>query len=224
MPPLITAIMVTKGDIDLINQSYSCFQDQTYPNKRLLIITDCQDEFVIKDKEVDILCVSRGRTLGELRNIGLEKASKLSIQWDDDDWYSPDRMQIQYNALKKAKAVLLTEQLHYFRDTNEVSWVYDSTGIQGTLLLDKTCNVWYPSEPKGEDTVLKNKLVKLKAINLVAGGICYCRTYHGDNTWSRKHHINRIKNFKKRDVNMAELKKAAKIYKWKKDWTLIEII
>jgi hypothetical protein len=57
MPPLITAIMVTKGDINLINQSYGCFQRQTYPNKKLLIITDCQDEFVIEDEEVEILTI-----------------------------------------------------------------------------------------------------------------------------------------------------------------------
>lgn len=59
--------------------------------------------------------------------------------------------------------------------------------------------------------MLKDELTGRKLLNLVAGGICYCRTYHGGNTWDKNHHLNRVKNFKI-PLTKKQLKEAEKIY------------
>lgn len=233
MKPTITAVMVTLGNIEFVYKSYHYFCQQNYPAKKLLIVTDSQSEehsamqdIALKDKKVSVLHVGNGykMTLGELRNLSIEYApSNLTIQWDDDDWYGPTRIMDQWKGLGNAKAVMLKEQLHYFRDTGEVAWTVDPTGIQGTLLLDRRCGFRYPAQRRGEDTILKDKLDAAKMLNLVDGGTCYCRTYHGNNTWDRKHHTNRCKNFSKdKDkINKELLDKAAKFYNWREDWKLI---
>ena len=217
--PIITAVMVTMGRLQLVQESYRFFTKQTYPQKRLLIVTDCAQKehealkkLAYGDKRVLVMHVGERLTLGELRNLSLEYAtSDLTLQWDDDDWYGPTRMMDQWVGLKDAKAVMLKKQLHYFRDTSHVAMTYDSTGIEGTLLMDRRCGLTYPSQRRGEDTVLKDELMGRKLLNLVVGGVCYCRTYHGGNTWDKKHHLNRVKNFKI-SLTKKQLKEAEKIY------------
>ena len=230
--PTITAVMVTLGRIDLVQESYHCFQSQTYPAKRLLIVTDGGEvehealkNIAYQDKQVAVLHISgTKKTLGELRNISIEYATELSIQWDDDDWYGPTRMMDQWKGLSEGKAgVMLTEQLHYFRDTGEVAWTVDTTGIEGTLLLDRKYKIKYPMHRRGEDTVVKRELQRRGLLSLVKGGTCYCRTYHGGNTWDRAHHVERIKIMGKteKQMNKQQLEKAAVMYNWKKDWKVI---
>lgn len=226
--PTITAVMVTLGRIDLVRQSYNHFKRQTYPNKKMLIVTDgglpehnALKKMVKVDPDLIILHVGEKKTLGELRNLSVEYApSDLSIQWDDDDWYGPTRIMEQYKGLKDHKAIMIREQLHYFKDTNEVGWTVDRYGIQGTLLFDRRCGLTYPAERRGEDSVLKKALQLKGYLGLVQGGICYCRTYHGGNTWDRGHHIERIKMMGKSEANMdmKKMKEAAKLYKWPKGW------
>jgi glycosyltransferase involved in cell wall biosynthesis len=230
--PTITAVMVTLGRMPLVLESYKCFQNQTYPKKKLLIVNDGNPEehnslckLATKDKRITVVHVGgERRTLGELRNISIEHApSDLSIQWDDDDWYGPDRMMLQWKGMKTGKAVMLTEQLHYFRDTNEVAWTTAENGIEGTILFDRRCGLRYPAATRGEDTVLKYELIKMNLLELVGGGICYCRTYHGSNTWEREHHDRRILKLgkKKSQVNHKLLVEAAQTYKWKQGWKVL---
>jgi len=226
--PLITAVMVTLGRLDRVRTSYSHFKRQTYPNKKLLIVTDGREDehnalksLVRRDQELIVLHVGEKRTLGELRNLSIEYApSDLSIQWDDDDWYGPSRIMEQYEGLGTGKAVLLKEQLHFFADTSEVGWTADRSGIEGTLLLDRSCGLKYPAERRGEDSVLKKALRSRGLVNIVKGGVCYCRTYHGSNTWDRDHHVKRIKRLgkKKSEIDMAAMREAAKLYGWGKEW------
>lgn len=217
--PTITALMVTMGRLPLVHESYKFFTTQTYPQKRLLVVTDCTQKehealkkLAYDDKRVLVMHVGERLSLGELRNLSLEySTSDLTIQWDDDDWYGPTRIMDQWTGLKKASAVMLKQQLHYFRDTGKVALTCDPTGIEGTLLMDRRCGLTYPSQKKGEDTVLKKDLTERKLLNLVPGGVCYCRTYHGNNTWDRSHHLDRVKNFKK-PITKKELKDAEKTY------------
>lgn len=226
--PMITALMVTTGRIPLVKQSYKYFKKQDYPNKHLLIVNDgdvkeheALKKIMGEDREVSVLHSARKRKLGELRNLALEYSpSDLTIQWDDDDWYGPTRISEQYKGHHDGEypAVVLKEQLHYFCDTNEVAWVSDPNGIEGTLFLDRRAGKFYPPASKGEDTVLKKELKLQNMLHIVEGGTCYCRTFHGSNTWDRDHHIERIRVMGKKRIDMEALKKAARIYRWPKGW------
>ena len=62
-----------------------------------------------------------GLTLGELRNFSVQLARyPLVCQWDDDDLYHPRRLETQFAYLKIhcADFCFLTDQLHFFEDTN----------------------------------------------------------------------------------------------------------
>jgi hypothetical protein len=166
--------------------------------------------------------------LGWLRNLALDYATDLSIQWDDDDWYAPNRMALQWEALHNCpgkSAVMLVEQLHYMRDSGEVGWVCDPGGIEGTILLDKRCGYRYPEKTRGEDTELKVDLAVAGLLQLTGGGTCYCRTFTGRNTWDREHHLRRIRTLGKPATEMqrrtSELTTAAKFYGWKTDWRIL---
>ncbi len=228
--PLITAVMVTYNRLPFVKESYECFKKQTYPAKKILILSDGdekeQDELkslTKQDKRILVMHLKGKKTLGELRNMSIDYApSNLSIQWDDDDWYGPTRMMEQWEGLEKGKsAVMLKEQLHYFRDTGEVAWVVDKSGIEGTLLLDRRCKLRYPAKRRGEDTQLKHELIEADLLSLAKGGICYCRTYHGRNTWEKDHHIKRIKKLGKTQDNTEQIKKAAQYYPWKTSWKFL---
>jgi glycosyltransferase involved in cell wall biosynthesis len=228
MYPPITAVMVTIGRRELISESYRCFLNQTYPNKKLLIVPDPAGyEMVARLPETDpwvsVLKIDSKLTVGACRNLGLQHSTTdLTIQWDDDDWYAPERMMTQWRALRQSKAVMLIEQLHYFRDTAQVAWTVDPTGIEGTVLLDRRCGVQYPDQQKGEDTVLKHELIRRGLLTLIPGGTLYCRTYHGSNSWERSHHIRRVQFLGK--SGLKKFQEGYKMYPWRDDWTPLQVV
>ena len=90
------------------------FEAQTYPNKEIVVVYD-QDNAAagaVVDRHAALSSATgvrviaavnhkgKSATLGELRNQAIAAASgELIIQWDDDDWYSAKRVEMQYRAL-----------------------------------------------------------------------------------------------------------------------------
>ena len=114
---LVSAIMVTGKHA--CRRSFSqaairCFLEQTHPDKELVIINGGGPPLCSAHPEVREIVVPVGSdvTLGDLRNIGLEQArGDLIIQWDDDDWHHPRRMEFQTSAWEPGTAVLLRQQI-----------------------------------------------------------------------------------------------------------------
>ena len=83
----------------------------------------------------DVRCVTpSGRlTLGALRNVGWAAARNVTLQWDDDDRYHPDRIAAPPAAWQRAGtlAVCLTEVMHDDPRTKTVgvtSWAQSPLG------------------------------------------------------------------------------------------------
>ena len=174
--PTITAIMITRGRIDLVRQSYLGFKQQTYPKKKLLIVTDGREKADVKnlartDKDVMILHANgNGKTLGQLRNLVLKYASDLSIQWDDDDWYGPTRMLHQWQGMENGKsAVMLTDQLHYFETPARWAGLWIQPGSRDHFIRQAMSSS-YPAWKRGEDTALKADLRRQNFLALISGG------------------------------------------------------
>jgi len=80
---------------------------QTYPNKELIIIDDGQEDYapILADVPAGELRYIKldpapGQVLGTLRNRSLEEATgDFKAQWDDDDWYHPERIERQAQVL-----------------------------------------------------------------------------------------------------------------------------
>lgn len=135
-PPLISCTMVTKHRFEQAKMSIQCFQNQTYPNKELVIVdddeSDCLAQYIhqLGDATIHHLHLQpQNQTLGELRNIALANASGSYIcQWDDDDLADPLRLEMQMSALQvlNAEACFLQRWL---------MWWIDQPRLAGTGLL-----------------------------------------------------------------------------------------
>lgn len=99
--------MVTANRANLARRAVQCYLQQTYPNKELVIIDDGQEDYapVLADVPAGELRYIKldpapGQVLGMLRNRSLEEATgDFMAQWDDDDWYHPERIERQARVL-----------------------------------------------------------------------------------------------------------------------------
>jgi glycosyltransferase involved in cell wall biosynthesis len=198
--PKISCLMVTKDRLEYVKKAIKCFQNQTYPNKELIIICDYPDgvkEYVEKIKDSRILhyqLPSKSKTLGELRNFSTEKSSgELVTQWDDDDWYHPSRISIQYDELKSnnADACLLSQWFMAWPDKGRytVSKIRKD-GWEGTMLVKKSILPKYSNLRKSEDTELMKILFKNSKVHIITNEkyyFLYIYLVHGNNTWDAEH-------------------------------------
>ena len=186
--------------------------NQTYPNKELVIISNGQDYFndsvqrYLNERSLDNILFKvvkeESKSLGELRNMAWEQASgELICQWDDDDQYHPQRLEIQYLHLKEqdAYASFLIEQLQVFSDDQVLFLADGSTAtteiqnqlIPGTLLVYNSDQFRYPSSGQEEGNSLIDQLLKkgMAIVGLSGQARLHLYQYHGSNTHSKKHHL-----------------------------------
>ena len=140
-----------------------------------------------------------GKTLGELRNLSMTLASGEYIcQWDDDDRYHPQRLELQWLRLQEqqAEVCFLTDQLHYWEANHQLYWVnwniehYPYNLIPGTLMAKKDSLGQYPKMVRGEDSALVDNLLRhdVKITRLERHGWLYIYCYTGQNTFTEDHH------------------------------------
>ena len=99
--------MVTANRANLARRAVQCYLQQTYPNKELVIIDDGQEDYApilanVPAGELRYIKLdpAPGQVLGMLRNRSLEEATgDFMAQWDDDDWYHPERIERQARVL-----------------------------------------------------------------------------------------------------------------------------
>ena len=230
--PLISCLLVTaNGRLDYFKRSVQCFVDQTYPNKELVIVNEGNKEYQklmtehvksLERKDIRFELLDRYYTLGALRNISLGLSDgEVFCQWDDDDFNFPSRLATQFSFLKNSKIQIsyLSDQLHYYFNTQELYWenwkFYLSGGnlkymlIPGTIMGHiKDLPARYPSGGKnsrtGEDTVFANQLLRLGAkIDVLSGcGNLHVYSFHGKNVFDVEHHrvLSRVRSYYRWDL------------------------
>lgn len=218
-PPKISCLLVTgNGRFEYLKKSVRCYDSQLYPNRELVIVNEgpksYQDQIVeyIGDREdVRYVFLDGWYSLGALRNISIALChGDLFVQWDDDDFNTPERLVVQYNHLSKhqtAKVCFLSDQLHYYFDTNYLFWEnwaeFCSGGHAKFSLIPGTIMAWkesfhgrYPSAgpwcSAGEDSVLAYNLCEdeSQVALLPDYGYMQVYSYHGKNVWDVNHHLN----------------------------------
>lgn len=217
--PKISCLMVTgKNRFEYFVKSFKCYENQTYPNKELVIVNEGPKEYQDRIKnyvshrdDVRLIFLDGWYSLGALRNISISLCyGDLFVQWDDDDFNMPERLSVQFNFLlnnPKAKVCYLSDQLHYYWHTKTLYWEdwkeYGSNDIIKYGLIPGTLMAWkkdffvrYPSTgnncSSGEDSVLSNKICdnnENDVVLLSKRGNIQIYSYHGDNTFNIKHHM-----------------------------------
>jgi glycosyltransferase involved in cell wall biosynthesis len=184
-----------------LKRAIDCFCSQTYPDKELIVIYEDDDEKTktfIRDFSGPVnirfneISANPKTTLGALRNTGIHLSrGKYVCQWDDDDWYHPDRIQYQWQTLENnnGKACVLTQWL-VFDEVTGSAYVSNKRLWEGSIMCDKQTmmSTLYDEIQLGEDTPLIDRLKSrdlIFEINDMMG--LYIYVYHGNNSWHRQH-------------------------------------
>lgn len=190
---MVSALMVTRGDIGKVSNSVKSFARQTWNNKELIIVVDNS----LTEKLASAIDDARGEafvrvfesprltSLGDLRNYSVARAQgEFICIWDDDDLYDKERIKASLMILKEANAdaVFLSQFLIYDQARN-VHVLSNRRIWENTMLVKRSCIPVYPSLSKEEDTLMVSMQLKYaKVATFVAPTLyAYCRT--GSNTW-----------------------------------------
>jgi glycosyltransferase involved in cell wall biosynthesis len=200
----------TPGHEEWARVAVRCFLEQTYPaeHRELVIINDGEYRINASSDWTDStgrllvreISMPPGRyKLGDLRNIGIEESwGNYIIQWDDDDWHGPSRMEVQAAPLASDRSrtcTFLNRQLRYSFTRNSAK-TFTTNRIHGTILHRK-CSIRYPSLGMMEDTGFMQKYITSYGLDAIVDidvpreecDQLYIRFHHGDdeNTWPSAH-------------------------------------
>ena len=205
--PMISCLCVTHNKPHLLERAIFCFNHQTYSNKQMVIVYEESDEqtctFITGrtlGDEYKLVKIDKDAklTLGDLRNISVREADGSYVcQWDDDDWYSSDRLteQMDFLILHQKSGCVLSQWV-MFDDFTQKSYLSYSRPWEGSILCLREVILQnpYPSLSKGEDTNVILGLYKQGEISLIKEmPHLYIYTIHGSNTWEYEHFIQLLK-------------------------------
>jgi glycosyltransferase involved in cell wall biosynthesis len=129
--PLVSCIMPTYERRRYVPQALQSFMQQDYPNRELIIVDDGRDrigDLVEGLPNVRYFYVPR-TSIGAKRNLACKHAAGAIIaHWDDDDWYSPDRLRYQVMPILAGKA--------------------DVTGLENAFVLELPRGDFWTTEAK----------------------------------------------------------------------------
>lgn len=199
MDPLVRAVMITgkPGREYLARIAVNAFLEQRYPNKQLFILNDGKRLLEDPPPHVIEYAAPPGLSLGALRNMAMQmtpvKVDYL-MQWDDDDYSHPMRMQWQVDRTPRGTASVLRFETHIKIGGTDprvcVPTRKPGYGFAGTLMHPAETPFRYPETAKGEDSEFvrqwrkSDQLVVLQNEDYPA---LYTRLAHHVNTWSTQH-------------------------------------
>jgi glycosyltransferase involved in cell wall biosynthesis len=199
--PLISCIMPTFNRRAFIPLAIQHFLAQDYPNTELIIIDDGDDaigDLVNAVPGVHYIRLSQRISIGAKRNLACREArGELIAQWDDDDWYAPDRLSYQARPILNDQADLTGLENTYLLELpagrfwttqhhlHQRMFVGDVHG--GTLVFRKSLlnnGLRYPEVNLAEDAgLLKQALRRGKRLARLPNPGVFVYVRHGHNAW-----------------------------------------
>ncbi len=189
--PLVTAVMITgksQARNPLAREAVRCFVEQTYIPRELLILNEGKEAIGVEAGNIREIRIEKvaTRTLGDLRNLALELAyGDWLIQWDDDDWYGPERIEAQMRARRRGAAVLLGDIIHYSLRRHSGFKTDWASGFPGSILHERNGTLRYPSLSRGEDIVFQRQFRNMIVVR--SERPLYIYRHHAQNTWDETH-------------------------------------
>lgn len=199
--------MVTANRKHLMRRSILCFQNQTYENKEMVVVDDGEQNLeevlqTLPASQLKYLKLEQdpSNTLGKLRNRSLEAATgDYLVQWDDDDWYHPERIAKQAEIIQDGyDACCLSSALMHLDEEPFMNHPYVGhlpEGIPGSIMHKTSAEIRYPHTRRAEDTVYLKQWMKKQYHQLPDSySHLFIRCYHGENTWEKEHFLRRVRN------------------------------
>ena len=147
--PLVSCLMVSRGRLFPGRHAVECFLRQTHANRELVIVIDdpgCDlraHVLALADPRLRLVEIPSGqRTLGELRNIAVANArGEYVCQWDDDDLYAPQRIEVQLATLVATGAAACRCGAGHSGGPRHAAWRYraPAPGKVRSLPASATC-------------------------------------------------------------------------------------
>ena len=194
-PPLISCLMVTRGDLVPAQFAIDSFRRQTWPNRELVIVCGAPGselpDFLATLGDPTIRYVPTApEVLGGLRNVSVGAArGTLLCQWDDDDLCHPQRLEFQYGQLvaSDAAAHFLSRLLMWWPEERRLA-ISSRRMWEGSMLCRRVALGTYPLLARREDTqVVKDLRERGNRITYTDQPLAYCYVMHGGNTSGHRH-------------------------------------
>lgn len=192
---LVSCLMVTKNRPVLALRAVKSFLAQTYPLRELVIVDESDADWsglIPTTPLVRFYHYPGGNgPLGRMRNESLKLAKGgVVMQWDDDDWSHPERIERQLSDLGPMHLGFL-ERLTLFWPTRQQVGLTPPRRWECSFIAKRArLPLVYPEWRKGEDSALFSSLIASCPHRLLEAPDLYVRTVHGANTWESDHFEN----------------------------------
>jgi len=194
--PLVSCLMVTRGNIELLKYSFACYQRQTYANRELVIVAEPEASekvhtFIASQEFSNVtVCVAPpGLTLGDHRNLAAARASGgILATWDDDDLSDPSRLEIAVQVLRQepvAAAAVLSRLLLWWPQ-RKLAAISERRAWEQSMVAWRNHLPIYPSRPRDED-VVSRVLISTHKWAAIDCPLLYVYVVTGRNTWDAAH-------------------------------------
>lgn len=192
--PLISCVMVSRGHRYPAAFAIECYQQQTYANRELIIVTANRDDELaallaeLGDPSIKLVKAAEA-TLGELRNITIAHAAGEWIcQWDDDDLSATNRIDVQLAAIAQSHSTacylgaitLWWPARRWLAVSEERAW-------ENTMLVKREAIPIYAAENRGEDTRVARMIGLHHRVCLIGYPQGYYYVQHGRNISAEEH-------------------------------------
>lgn len=199
--PLVSCIVPTANRTSAIPLLLDGLLAQTYTRLELVVVDEGADgvgNLLSVWPEAKYTRVSSTSSIGTMRNAACAAASgEIIIQFDDDDWYSPERVERQVRPIIDGRADVTGLTCAHVLEVDGARWWEPSEKLKrrmfpegfhsGTLAFRRSYYVGgcrYPEISLGEDRAMLLSLMRRKArILALEGTDMFAYVRHGSNTW-----------------------------------------
>lgn len=196
MGDLVSCVCITRGFPEHVEATIRCFEQQTYPDKELVVVHDgaASEEAVATFEKAGARVFGMlGVPLGMLRNKAVEESrGKYVAQWDDDDLSVPDRIEFQLAALqvKKANACVLRRYILWDERNGQFYRSFPrAAGWESSLVAERAAvlRLRYPPVKLSEDRQMMARMATAYRVLVIDEPDKYVYRYHGRNACSPEH-------------------------------------
>jgi hypothetical protein len=194
-PPVVSCLMVTRGNPDLLRFSAECYAHQTWAERELVVVTQTDQaaiEAVLASLNIKNSSVTRASpelTLGDLRNMAVARArGEILMQWDDDDLCDPERIRSAVSLLQETTAgAAFLSRLMIWWPQRRLFALSALRLWEGSIAVRKAQSRPFPALGRGEDNVAARALAQSCPIALLHAPLLYVYIVNGQNTWNTEH-------------------------------------